>query len=249
MADPIGGYEMSKPIALLAYQDVDLEKQQVENGLRTTDARVRLNKLSKLLKTQQATLKKLTDDLEAVTAVEKRINQQYQATAKRLELETSELQILENDEETTAEEMTEFRQDIEKLNKELSTMEKELKQTFASLEQQIAEFQKTRQIGSKAKKEYDQLREICNREKDDAQKELDALDTEMLRKERDVDPKLMARYKRARMHHGTPVVPVKEAKCSGCNVGLPTLALSRLLGDGAVIECENCGRLLYIDQD
>ncbi|MBR0426437.1 MAG: hypothetical protein IJK01_10060 [Clostridia bacterium] len=240
---------MSKPIALLAYQDVDLEKQQVENGLRTTDARVRLNKLSKLLKTQQATLKKLTDDLEAVTAVEKRINQQYQATAKRLELETSELQILENDEETTAEEMTEFRQDIEKLNKELSTMEKELKQTFASLEQQIAEFQKTRQIGSKAKKEYDQLREICNREKDDAQKELDALDTEMLRKERDVDPKLMARYKRARMHHGTPVVPVKEAKCSGCNVGLPTLALSRLLGDGAVIECENCGRLLYIDQD
>ena len=145
--------------------------------------------------------------------------------------------------------MTEFRQDIEKLNKELSTMEKELKQTFASLEQQIAEFQKTRQIGSKAKKEYDQLREICNREKDDAQKELDALDTEMLRKERDVDPKLMARYKRARMHHGTPVVPVKEAKCSGCNVGLPTLALSRLLGDGAVIECENCGRLLYIDQD
>ena len=249
MADPIGGYEMSKPSALLAYQDVDLEKQQVENGLRTTDARVRLNKLSKLLKTQQATLKKLTDDLEAVTAVEKRINQQYQATAKRLELETSELQILENDEETTAEEMTEFRQDIEKLNKELSTMEKELKQTFASLEQQIAEFQKTRQIGSKAKKEYDQLREICNREKDDAQKELDALDTEMLRKERDVDPKLMARYKRARMHHGTPVVPVKEAKCSGCNVGLPTLALSRLLGDGAVIECENCGRLLYIDQD
>ena len=249
MADPIGGYEMSKPSALLAYQDVDLEKQQVENGLRTTDARVRLNKLSKLLKTQQATLKKLTDDLEAVTAVEKRINQQYQATAKGLELETSELQILENDEETTAEEMTEFRQDIEKLNKELSTMEKELKQTFASLEQQIAEFQKTRQIGSKAKKEYDQLREICNREKDDAQKELDALDTEMLRKERDVDPKLMARYKRARMHHGTPVVPVKEAKCSGCNVGLPTLALSRLLGDGAVIECENCGRLLYIDQD
>ena len=249
MADPIGGYEMSKPIAIFAYQDVDLEKQQVENGLRTTDARVRLNKLSKLLKTQQATLKKLTDDLEAVTAVEKRINQQYQATAKRLELETSELQILENDEETTAEEMTEFRQDIEKLNKELSTMEKELKQTFASLEQQIAEFQKTRQIGSKAKKEYDQLREICNREKDDAQKELDALDTEMLRKERDVDPKLMARYKRARMHHGTPVVPVKEAKCSGCNVGLPTLALSRLLGDGAVIECENCGRLLYIDQD
>lgn len=249
MADPIGGNGMSKPIALLAYQNVDLEKQQVESNLRTTEARVRLNKLSKLLKTQQATLTKLADDLEVVAATAQKLNQQYQAAVKRLELESSELEILEGDEETTAEEMTEFRQDVEKLGKELGAIEKQLKQTYASLEQQVAEFQKTRQIGSKAKKEYDQLREVCTKEKEDAQKALNALDLEMTRLERDVDPRLMARYKRARMHHGTPVVPVGDAKCSGCNVGLPTLALSRLLGEGAVIECENCGRLLYIDRD
>lgn len=238
---------MSRPIALLEYQDIDLEKQQIENGLRTTDARQRFNKLSKLLKTQQATLKKLTDDLEAIEETAKRLNRDYQAAAKRLELESSELEILEGDEETTAAEMTEFRQDIERLNKELVAIEKELKQTFALLDQQVAEFQKTRQIGSKAKKEYDQVREICLKERDDAQKELDALDADMAQKERRIDPKLMARYKRARQHHGTPVVPVREAKCSGCNMELPTLALSRLLGNGAVIECENCGRLLYIE--
>jgi len=238
---------MSRPIALLEYQEIDLEKQQVENGLRTTDARQRFNKLSKLLKTQQATLKKLTDDLEAIEETAKRLNRDYQAAAKRLELESSELEILEGDEETTAAEMTEFRQDIERLNKELVAIEKELKQTYASLEQQVAEFQKTRQVGSKAKKEYDQVREICLKERDDAQKELDALDADMAKKERTIDPKLMARYKRARQHHGTPVVPVREAKCSGCNMELPTLALSRLLGNGAVIECENCGRLLYIE--
>lgn len=238
---------MSRPIALLEYQEIDLEKQQVESGLRTTDARQRFNKLSKLLKTQQATLKKLTDDLEAIEETAKRLNRDYQAAAKRLELESSELEILEGDEETTAAEMTEFRQDIERLNKELVAIEKELKQTYASLEQQVAEFQKTRQVGSKAKKEYDQVREICLKERDDAQKELDALDADMAKKERTIDPKLMARYKRARQHHGTPVVPVREAKCSGCNMELPTLALSRLLGNGAVIECENCGRLLYIE--
>lgn len=238
---------MSRPKAILDYQEVDLAKQQIESGLRTTEARQRFNKLSKLLKTQQATLNKLSEDLETVAAAVKRLNQQYQAAAKRLELETSELSILEGDEETTAAEMTEFRQDIERLNKELNAIEKDLKATYASLEQQVAEFQKTRQIGAKAKKEYDQVRELCLKERDDAQKELDALDADMARLERYVDPRLMARYKRARQHHGMPVVPVREAKCSGCNMELPTLALSRMLGDGVVIECENCGRLLYIE--
>ena len=238
---------MSRPVALLAYQEVDLAKQQVENGLRTTDARQRFNKLAKLLKTQQATMKKLTDELETFAQTAKRLNQQYQAAAKRLALETNEWGILEGDEETTAAEMTEFRRDIERLNKELSAIEKELKATYAALEQQMAEFQKTRQIGAKAKKEYDQVREICIKERDEAQKELDSLDADMAKCERRVDPRLMTRYKRARQHHGTPVVPVRDAKCSGCNMELPTLALSRLLGDGAVIECENCGRLLYIE--
>ena len=41
---------MSKPIALLAYQDADLEKQQLEADLRTTENRVRLNKLAKFIK-------------------------------------------------------------------------------------------------------------------------------------------------------------------------------------------------------
>ena len=238
---------MSRPIAILEYQAIDLEKQQLENDLRSTEARQRYNKLTKLLKTQQATQKKLADDLEAIEETAKRLNQQYQAAAKRLELETSELEILEGDEETTAAEMTEFRQDIEHLNKELGAIEHELKTALTTLEQQMAEFQKTRQIGAKAKKEYDQVRELCLKERDDAQRQLDALDAQMAAKEKTIDPRLMTRYQRARLHHGTPVVPVSEAKCSGCNMSLPTLTLSRLLGDGAVIECENCGRLLYIE--
>lgn len=238
---------MSRPIAILEYQDVDLQKQQVENELRSTEARQRYNKLGKILKTQQATQKKLSDDLVSIEATVKRLNQQYQAAAKRLELETSELEILEGDEETTAAEMTEFRQDIEHLNKELASVEHELKAALAALESQVAEFQKTRQIGAKAKKEYEQVRELCLKERDDAQVRMDALDREMAEKEKAVDPKLMTRYRRARLHHTTPVVPVQEAKCSGCNMSLPTLTLSRLLGDGAVIECENCGRLLYIE--
>ena len=47
---------MSKPLALLAYQEADLEKQQIETGLKTTANRVKLNKLAKYIKQQQTNL-------------------------------------------------------------------------------------------------------------------------------------------------------------------------------------------------
>ena len=209
---------MSKPIALLAYQDADLEKQQLEADLRATENRVRLNKLAKFIKQQQANLTKLNEEIETFSASMSKLNTQYTALLDRLDLETSEFETLKGDEECTSEEMT-------------------------------AEFQKTRQQGAKAKKEYDQLKVVCQKEKDDAAIDLLAADRKMEELEKKVSPTLMNRYKRVRQHHNMPVVEVRDGKCSGCNMSLPSLAIRRLIGEDMILECENCGRLLYADNE
>lgn len=238
---------MSKPMALLAYQDADLEKQQIESSVRSTPNRQKLNKLAKYIKQQQAVLVKLNEDIDAFTAATRQINTQQQAVIKRLELETSEFDTLKGDEECTSEEMTEFRQDVEKLHREIVRLEKEIKQLFQNLDNAVSEYQKTRQQGVKAKKEYDQLKVVCQKEKDDASIDMLALDKKMEELEKKVSPSLMIRYKRVRQHHSMPVVEVKDGKCSGCNMGLPSLAIRRLVGEDMILECENCGRLLYAD--
>lgn len=240
---------MSRPIALLVYQDADLEKQQIENDIRTTANRIKLNKLAKFIKQQQATLNKLNEDIESFNASLARHNTQYTALLDRLDLETSEFETLKGDEECTSEEMTEFRHDIEKLQREANNLEKEIKQLFRTLDEAVAEFQKTRQQGSKAKKEYDQLKIVCQKEKDDASIDLLAADRKMEELEKRVNPSLMAKYKRVRQHYGTPVVEVRGGKCSGCNMSLPSLAIRKLVGEDMILECENCGRLLYADNE
>ena len=70
---------MSKPLALLAYQDADLEKQQIETAVRSTANRQKLNKLAKYIKQQQAVLVKLNEDMESFSAALARINTQHQA--------------------------------------------------------------------------------------------------------------------------------------------------------------------------
>ncbi len=240
---------MSKPIALLAYQDADLEKQQIEASLRTTSNRLKLNKLAKFIKQQQATLNKLNEDMEAFSASVARLNAQHTAVTDRLDLESSEYETLKGDEECTSEEMTEFRHDIEKLQREANNLEKEIKQLFHTLDDTVAEYQKTRQQGAKAKKEYDQLKIVCQKEKDDAAIDMLAVDRKMEELEKRVNPTLMNRYKRARLHNANPVVEVRDGKCSGCNMSLPSLAIRRLVGEDMILECENCGRLLYADHE
>ena len=240
---------MSKPLALLAYQDADLEKQQIDASVRTTANRQKLNKLAKYIKQQQATLNKLNEDMEAFSASLSRLKAQYDAVLKRLDLESSEFETLKGDEECTSEEMTEFRHDIEKLNRESQNLEKEIKQLFQNLDTAVQEYQKTRQQGVKAKKEYDALKVVCQKEKDDAAIDMLAIDKKMEELERRVSPSLMTRYKRVRLHHAMPVVEVRDGKCSGCNMALPSLAIRRLVGEDMILECENCGRLLYADQN
>ena len=240
---------MSKPLALLAYQEADIEKQQIEASVRSTANRQKLNKLAKYIKQQQAVLVKLNEDMESYNASMTRMHAQHEAILKRLDLETSEFETLKGDEECTSEEMTEFRMDIEKLHREIVRLEKEIKQLFQNLDGAVTEYQKTRQQGIKAKKEYDQVKILCQKEKDESSIDMLALDKKMEELEKRVSPSLMARYKRVRMHHNIPVVEVRDGKCSGCNMGLPSLAIRRLVGENMIMECENCGRLLYADNE
>ena len=52
---------MTKLEYLLMYQKADLKKQQLENNLRTTESRQKLNRITKLLREQQTAIQKLTE--------------------------------------------------------------------------------------------------------------------------------------------------------------------------------------------
>ena len=232
---------MTRLEALLAYQQTELEKERAEAAVRSTPARVRLSKLHRLLKTQQATIARLNEELEARAAQAKRLGERADQLEKQLSLESGEFDTIRQDEESTAEEMTELRGDIEKLSREMAAAAREAKTMLTEMAAAAEEYQTTRQTAGKAKKEYDQLRAVC-------EQELAAFDLKLSRIERDIDPTTMQRYRRARQHHSAPVVKVENGKCSGCNMSLPMALLKRLSAPGTLLECENCGRLLYAQQ-
>ncbi len=57
-----------------------------------------------------------------------------------------------------------------------------------------------------------------------------------------IKPQLLNRYHRVSKSYGRTVVPVVNEMCTGCFAKVPT---SFRYEKNAVINCENCGRILY----
>src|SRR5690242_224631 len=66
----------------------------------------------------------------------------------------------------------------------------------------------------------------------------------------DVDPRLLARYKKIRKNYrnGLAVVPVERDACGGCFYYIPPQKQSEIKQRKKVMVCENCGRIL-VDSD
>lgn len=239
---------MGKLDAMLLYQQTEQKKLEAEQAVRSTPARQKLSRLHKLLKTQQATIQKLTEETETRLSQINKLSEQAKRLEERIELENSELATITGDEESTAAEMTELRVDIERLQKEINQVVREAKKLLSEAEKAAGEYRETNLTAKNAKKEYDQVRAVCEKERDDSAEMLASFDEKLEQIRKDVDPALFQRYEKVKQHYAAPIVPVIGGKCSGCNMSLPMVMLKRLNAPDAVLECENCGRILYSEQ-
>lgn len=239
---------MGKLDAMLLYQQTEQKKLEAEQAVRSTPARQKLSRLHKLLKTQQATIQKLTEETEMRLSQINKLSEQAKRLEERIELENSELATITGDEESTAAEMTELRVDIERLQKEINQVVREAKKLLSEAEKAAEEYRETNLTAKNAKKEYDQVRAVCEKERDDSAEMLASFDEKLEQIRKDVDPALFQRYEKVKQHYAAPIVPVIGGKCSGCNMSLPMVMLKRLNAPDAVLECENCGRILYSEQ-
>jgi predicted nucleic acid-binding Zn-ribbon protein len=239
----------SKLDALWAYQNAEQEKSNMETALRSTPERVQLSKLHKLLKNQQATITKLTENLEAREQQIAHLNDLVTATEHRIEVETEELQEIVADSESTGEEYTELRHDVERLGKDLASLMQEIRKLYNEIHSASQSYHETRQIAGKAKKEYDAVKAECLKQQEDCAGEMEAVNQKIDTIRKSVDPVLLARYEKVKQHHPDAIAKVIDNKCSGCKMSLPMVMIKQLSVPGTVKECENCGRILYIEDN
>lgn len=237
---------MSQLDSLWEYQNTELELAKLNKEMKSSPAYQKRSKLYKLLVEQQEIINGYEAEISGHTEQIASMETQLSGLMHDYELENSELEIMQNDAESTAEELTEARKSIEKLVGKINALNKELSKLLAWCDETSEAITKTYSKAGRAKKDYDAIRTVCDAEKDSFQPKIEALQKELAEKKAKIPPELMKRYEAIRKNHATPVAKVINGQCGGCYMMLSSVAERRVAAGNAIVQCENCGRLLFM---
>ena len=127
--------------------------------------------------------------------------------------------------------------------------------TIASYEQEMSRIVKDsnehdrkqrsiRHEAAKVKVEFDQLKQVYDKEIKDKKAELDAQRAVAAQKAALVDKALMAEYLAIKKHISPPMARLIGDQCSGCNTAQPSALLRKIKSGTVLVECETCGRMI-----
>jgi predicted nucleic acid-binding Zn-ribbon protein len=229
--------------ALLAYQEADANLRKIETALSSSEERKKAMSAKKYLEGVEESVNKLdVRAAELFATYEKATDEQIKLKEQESAI-TDALDAVEDEKEAAylikkAEEL------IAKI-KALGSKANKISEEIQAVIKEYSNIKKTTQAAQVQYKEnaekYNALKESMKEEKEKVEKELEALKGK-------VDPMLMDRYMKKRANKIYPILfEVKGNVCGACRMELPMSEMNKLK-NGEVIDCDQCGRLLYLGE-
>ncbi|MBO4251818.1 MAG: hypothetical protein J5911_04050 [Clostridia bacterium] len=226
---------------LLKYQEVDAGLRKIETELASSDARKKAVSAKKYLESVDETV----NGLDVKAAELAHIYEKLQNESKVLADQREEfVGALEHAEDENA--LNYLSKKADELYNKVKRLTQEASRVAEAMQAVYKEYAGIRNNIKAAQAQYTENGKIYNELKSSKQDERTAIETELAGLEKNVEPSLMARYKAKRANKIFPVLyEVSGNVCGACNMELPKSVLARLK-NGEVIECDQCGRLLYL---
>ncbi|MDL2237328.1 C4-type zinc ribbon domain-containing protein [Christensenellaceae bacterium OttesenSCG-928-K19] len=238
---------MDRLKALWEYQAAENELEQLERSLKNTETRKKLIRQQQLFQSNQQHLKQL--EQESVLANNKmmEISAQADALKKQMEQKDSEItEIADYDlEDLFLEDVREIIKECESIKSAIEMNKRKLVDIMHKLEKSETDIKETLVKMSNAKKAFDQLKAEHAKELDAGKGDLEKLRANVAKASKAVEKDLMEKYKEIKQHRPNPVAFFKNKRCQGCNMELPSEVLQDLKAGTKIVQCENCGRILY----
>ncbi len=226
---------------LLKYQEVDAGLRKIEVELSGSEARKKAVAAKKFLESVDETVNKL--DVKAAELAH--IYEKMQEESKILSEQREEfVGALEHAEDENA--LNYLSKKADELYAKVKNLMQEANKVAEAMQAVYKEYAGIRGNIKTAQAQYTENGKIYNELRASKQDERDKIEGELKELEKNVDAALMERYKAKRAAKIFPIIyEVRGNVCGACNMELPTSMLAGLK-NGEIIECDQCGRLLYL---
>ena len=227
---------------LWQFMQVDMEADGFENRMRQSPNRQKLIKARDFLKDQQANMKKLESD---VAVMQDRL-EAVQDEAERLEKSLAKLsEEIEANPPANVEDAQKQAESVQKLLDTLTRYEQELQKMRKDADVKDRQQKEIRVRAAKTKQEFDQLKVEYDKEFKADTVKLQKMRAHTDEEAKKVDAGLLEKYKSIKQHCTPPMAKLVNGQCSGCFMSLPSATLLEIRNGSRIVECDNCGRILY----
>lgn len=231
---------MSQVEQLLKYQSEDAKLLQIERETANSEER-------KNFAAAKNFLTKAPEKLDALDAKARELT----ALAKELEAKYAEIAETLGDFENLDElidggaDISFYKKSVTQLSDKLKLIKAEISSLVKSVNDADEEYKALKKKTISVQKQYAEYRDVYKAYKDKKLKEAEAVQTELDKLAKGVDPEVMKHYQIKRSERIFPILcEVKNGRCSKCGTEL-SLAGKEKIEKGVVTECENCHRILY----
>ncbi|MBR1890076.1 MAG: hypothetical protein IJ817_00125 [Clostridia bacterium] len=226
---------------ILKYQKMDENLYKAEQKLVNSAYRKKAADLAKIAKQAQARSVELENEAEKLINELAEIKEKYATTKAKAD------ELIDKDiEQLGEEELDKIITTKGKVANNLNVLEKLLQKCAENINHILAEFNKTKKMYDEARQQYAVCKEKIDEETKLLEPEKKKFADELLKLEKDVEPKLLAEYKKRRADNIFPVVVPLENNnfCGRCRMELPKVSTSKIKETGVIV-CEHCKRLVY----
>ena len=230
--------------SLWDFMQVDMAADNFEQEMRKSPNRQKLIKRRNFLMEQQSNMKKIEGEIAVMQ--------------DRLEAVRDEASRLEGVLKTTLEDITANPpSNLEETQRKLDAVQK-LTDTLSRYEQELVKMRKDadnrdrqqkdiRVRAAKAKQEYDQVKAVYDKEFKDDTAKLNGMRADSEKEAGKIEQALLNRYRAIKQQCTPPMAKLANDQCCGCFMQLPSSTLRLIKEGNDIVECDNCGRILYCE--
>lgn len=231
---------------LWKYQQADMDVVRYETEMRQFPMRQKLIKLRNLVADQQTLVKGMEND--AAAALERLENMRTQHDKLVSDCAQIRQALEKEDGFTSAQQVRSALNQLQDADNKLHSYEKDLAHMVRDSQHVGARYKDIRQKVIKARDEYTKLKAVYDVEYAKQSEKLTALRAVRDEAAKGLEQAYLDRYNAIRSQRMPPMAKlVNSDQCGGCNMSLPAVVMQNIRNKDRIIECENCGRILYIE--
>ena len=223
---------------ILEYQKIDSQIRKLEAEIKNSEDRKNASRMQEYLQTSQAKLAKLEEQSEKLVKLQKKALETYNEFVAKLEA------IMKEEVKSKADVSSQ----MEKLNSMhtyCTKLEKDMESLKSSLEKIAADFDALMKNSKTARGNFEVYKNRFNAQKQKLEPEIKKLEAERDKLAKACDGALLQKYKQKAESKSPVFVACVSGSCGGCRMEISG-AKMKALKESKIIECENCGRLIYL---